>query len=59
MFFGTTKRELIGINEKGEIVFKSNFEYGIGNPFIYENDVYINDGKGRLFRIKNTVANNV
>jgi len=59
LFFGTIKRELIGINKKGEIVFKSNFEYGIGNPFIYKNDVYINDGKGRLFKIKNTVANNV
>lgn len=57
LFFGTIKRELIGINEKGEIVFKSNFEYGIGNPFIYENDLYINDGKGKLFKIKNTVAN--
>ena len=51
LFFGTIKRELIGINEKGEIVFKSNFEYGIGNHFFYENDLYINDGKGKMFKI--------
>ncbi|MFY0631518.1 MAG: PQQ-binding-like beta-propeller repeat protein [Flavobacteriaceae bacterium] len=59
LFFGTVNRKLIGINEKGETVFKSDFEYGIGNPFIYENNIYINDGKGRLFRIKNTVANTI
>lgn len=59
LFFGTTNSKLIGINEKGETVFKSDFEYGIGNPFIYENNIYINDGKGKLFRIKNTVANTV
>jgi outer membrane protein assembly factor BamB len=58
LFFGTIKRELIGINENGEIVFKSNFEYGIGNPFIYNDEIYVNDGNGKLFRVKNTVANN-
>lgn len=57
LYFGTINRKFIGINEKGQTVFKSDFEYGIGNPFVFENNIYINDGKGKLFRIKNTVAN--
>lgn len=59
LFFGTQKRELIGINKKGEVVFKSNFEYGIGNPFIYDNDIYINDGRGKLFRVTSIPVNNI
>ncbi|WGH76205.1 PQQ-binding-like beta-propeller repeat protein [Tenacibaculum tangerinum] len=57
LYFGTQDRKFLGINGKGEIVFKSEFEYGIGNPFIYKGDIYVNDGNGRLFKIKNTVAN--
>ncbi|MGX7666755.1 outer membrane protein assembly factor BamB family protein [Flavobacterium pedocola] len=51
IFFGTQNRQLIGISTDGKIIFKTDFEYGIGNPFVYKDKVYINDGNGRLFRI--------
>lgn len=59
LYFGTQDSKFLGINGKGEIIFKSEFEYGIGNPFIYKGDIYVNDGNERLFKIKNTIANNV
>lgn len=59
LYFGTQDRKFLGINGKGEIVFKSEFEYGIGHPFIYKGNIYVTDANGRLFKIKNTIANNV
>jgi outer membrane protein assembly factor BamB len=58
LYFGTTNRVFVGVNLNGEIIFKSSFNYGIGNPFIHNNAVYVNDGNGKLFRVKDTVANN-
>lgn len=50
LYFGTTSREFVGVNSLGKIIFTSKFEYGIGNPFVYNQEVYVNDGKGRLFK---------
>lgn len=53
LYFGTTSREFIGLNFEGKVVFKSKFFYGIGNPFIYKNKLYVADGKNRLFKKTN------
>ena len=52
LYFGTIKNQLIGMNEYGDIVLQSDFYYGIGHPFVYQNTVHIPDGRGNLFRLK-------
>lgn len=57
LYFGTVNRKFIGVNKEGKIVFETNFEYGIGNPFVYNDNIYVNDGNGNMFKIKHTAAN--
>jgi len=51
IYFGTENRKLIGLNINGKIILESDVEYGISNPFIYKNNVYVNDGNGKMFKI--------
>ncbi len=51
IIFGTnTNRALYKINLNGQIITKTDFEYGLGDPFIYNDTLFVNTGGGKLYK---------
>jgi outer membrane protein assembly factor BamB len=54
IIFGTNGRTLYKVSLTGKILNKIAFEYGLGDPFIYENTLFVNTGGGEMYKeIKN------
>ena len=53
VYYGSVNRKLISVDSTGNSYEISEFEYGIGDPIIFKDDLYIPDGSGNLFEVNN------
>lgn len=54
IYFGAQHRMLLGVDSMGNLSFESSFKYGIGNLFIYKDELHVANGLNSLFKVDNS-----